>query len=94
MTTPLIKENGILTEGKVQYISLHLPDSSVLTIINVYVPRASMDRACLWKRISEVEFTIDHVIIGEDLTTWKKSIVEAGWGKEGCTGGRLPPGTT
>jgi hypothetical protein len=32
-------ENGILTEGRVQYITLHLPDSFELIIINTYAPR-------------------------------------------------------
>jgi len=42
-TAPLIMENGILTEGRVQYITLHLPDSSELTIINTYAPKSSKD---------------------------------------------------
>ncbi len=66
-TSPLIMENGILTEGRVQYITLHLPDSSELTIINTYAPRSSRDKAPLWKRISEAEFTTDHIIIGGDF---------------------------
>jgi exonuclease III len=66
-TAPLIMENGILTKGRVQYITLHLPDSFELTIINTYAPRSSRDRAPLWKRISEAEFTADHVIIGGDF---------------------------
>jgi hypothetical protein len=44
MTAPLIKEDGILMEGKVQYVTLHLLDSSELSIINTYVPRTSRDR--------------------------------------------------
>jgi hypothetical protein len=67
MTAPLIKENGILTEGRVQYITLHLLDNFDLTIINTYMPRASRDRAPLWKRISEAKFTIDHVVLGGDF---------------------------
>jgi exonuclease III len=67
MTTPLIKEDGILTEGRVQYVTLHLPDSSELSIINTYAPRTSRDRAPLWKKISEANLTADHVIIGGDF---------------------------
>jgi hypothetical protein len=67
MTAPLIKEDGILTEERVQYITLHLPDSSKPSIINTYVPRTSRDRAPLWKKISEANLTADHVIIGGDF---------------------------
>jgi len=67
MTTPLIKEDEILTEGRVQYVTLHLPDSSELSIINTYAPRTSRDRAPLWKKISEANLTADHVIIGGDF---------------------------
>jgi hypothetical protein len=67
MTTPLIKEDGILTEGRVQYVTLHLLDSSELSIINTYALRTSRDRAPLWKKISEANLTADHVIIGGDF---------------------------
>ncbi len=67
MTAPLIKEDGILTEGRVQYVTLHLPDSSELSIINTYAPRTSRDRAPLRKKISEANLTVDHVIIGGDF---------------------------
>ncbi len=67
MTAPLIKEDGILTEGRVQYITLHLPDSSELSIINSYAPRTSRDKASLWKKISKANFIADHVIIGGDF---------------------------
>jgi hypothetical protein len=67
MTTPLIKNDGILTEGRVQYVTLHLPDSSELSIINTHAPRTSRDRAPLWKKISEANLTSDHVIIGRDF---------------------------
>jgi exonuclease III len=67
MTTPLIKEDGILVEGRVQYVTLHLPDSSELSIINTYAPRASRERAPLWKKISEANFSAEHVIIGGDF---------------------------
>jgi len=59
MTAPLIKEDGILTEGRVQYITLQLPDSSELSIINTYAPRASRDRVPLWKKISEANFSAE-----------------------------------
>ncbi len=67
MTAPLVKENGILLEGGAQFITLHLPDSNLLTIINVYTPRSSKDRAPLWRRVSTTEFAADHLIMGGDF---------------------------
>jgi hypothetical protein len=40
-TTPLIKEDKILTEGRVQYVTLHLLDNTVLTIVNTYASNMS-----------------------------------------------------
>jgi len=54
-------------EGRVQYVTLHLPDSSELSIINIYARRASRDKAPLWKKISEANFSTEHVIIGGDF---------------------------
>jgi hypothetical protein len=67
MMAPLVKEEGIITEGRTQYPTLHLPDSTELSIINTYAPKASRDRATLWKKIEEANFTADHVIIGGDF---------------------------
>jgi hypothetical protein len=36
MTAPLVKEDGIIIEGRTQYLALHLPDSTELSIINTY----------------------------------------------------------
>jgi hypothetical protein len=47
MIALLIMENGILSDARAQYITLHLPDNSLQTIINVYAPRSSKDRAPL-----------------------------------------------
>jgi endonuclease/exonuclease/phosphatase family metal-dependent hydrolase len=73
MTAPLVKEDKILTEGRVQYITLHLPDNSVLTIVNTYASRTSRSRAPLWKRISEANFTADNTIIGGDFNHLEKT---------------------
>ncbi len=67
MTTPLVKEDGIITEGRTQYPTLHLPDSTELSIINTYAPRASRDRTTLCKKFGEANFRADHVIIGGDF---------------------------
>jgi exonuclease III len=66
-TAPLIMDNGILTERRTQFITLHLPDNSKMTIINTYAPRSSKDRAPPWKKISEAEFSADHTILGGDF---------------------------
>jgi exonuclease III len=67
MTAPIVKEDGIITEGRTQYLTLHLPVSTKLSIINTYAPRASKDRATMWKKIEEANFTANHVIIGSDF---------------------------
>jgi len=66
-TTPLIKKDGILVEGRAQYVTLHLPDSFELSIINTYAPRTSRDRAPLWKKISKVNLSAEHVILRGDF---------------------------
>jgi len=72
MTTPLVKEDKILIEGRVQYITFHLPDNSELTIINTYASRMSRSRAPLWRRISEANFTADRTIIGRDFNHFEE----------------------
>ncbi len=67
VTAPLVKEDGIITEGRTQFLTLHLLDNTELAIINTYVPRTSRDRATLWKKIGEANFTTEHVIIGGDF---------------------------
>jgi len=67
MTAPLVKEDNILVEGRVQYITLHLADNSELTIINTYASRTSRSRVPLWRRISEENFTSNHTVIGGDF---------------------------
>ncbi len=66
-TAPLIINSGILTEGRTQFTTLHLPDNSKMTMINTYALRSSRDRAPLWKKISEAEFLADHTILGGDF---------------------------
>jgi hypothetical protein len=66
-TAPLIKDHGTLIEGRVQFITLQSPDNGLLTIVNIYAPRTSDERALLWCRISQTEFSSDHVILGGDF---------------------------
>jgi len=72
MTAPLVKEDKILIEGRVQHVTLHLPDNSMLTIVNTYASRTSRSRAPLWRRISEANFTADHTIIGGDFNHFEE----------------------
>jgi len=72
MTTPLVKEDKILVEGRVQYVTFNLPNNSELIIINTYASRMSRSRAPLWKRISEANFTADHTIIGGDFNHFEE----------------------
>jgi len=67
MMAPLVQEDKVLVEGRVQYITLHLTDNSKLTIVNTYASRTSRSRAPLWKKISEANFTSDHTVIGGDF---------------------------
>jgi exonuclease III len=72
MTAPLIKGDGILVEGRAQYVTLHLPDCSELSIINTYAPRKSRDRAPLWKKINETNLSAEHVILGGDFNHFEE----------------------
>jgi hypothetical protein len=51
----------------VQFITLQSPDNGLLTIVNIYTPRTSDERALLWRRISQAKFSSDHVILGGDF---------------------------
>jgi exonuclease III len=67
VTTSLIKDHGTLMEGCAQYVSFQSPEGGTLTIINVYAQRSSSDRALLWQKITQVNFTADHVVVGGDF---------------------------
>jgi len=92
MTAPLIKEDKILVEGRVQYITLHLPDNSELTIVNTYASRTSRIRAPLWKRISEANFTADHTIIGGDFNHFEEMGTRGTAGQRGMHRRESTPG--
>lgn len=61
---PQITSNGILLEGRVQFITFQLLDNENLTIINIYDAHTSNERAQMWRRLSEASFDIAHVIVG------------------------------
>jgi exonuclease III len=63
---PLITAQGTLIKGRAQFITLQAPDNGTLTIVNVYAPQSSNDRAFLWQRIHQEDLTSDHIIVGGD----------------------------
>jgi hypothetical protein len=70
-TAPLITTHETLVEGHVQFITLQSPSNGTLTIINVYAPHSSNDRAQLWRRINQADFNSDHIILGGDFNHLK-----------------------
>ncbi len=69
----LISTNGTLLEGRVQYITLQLPNNGLLAIINIYAARSSKERALVWKKLSEANFVVDHVILGGDFNHFEET---------------------
>lgn len=66
-TVPLVKDHGTLSEGRAQYIMLQSPEGGTLTVINIYAPNSSNDRAPLWRKLSQAELVSDHFIVGGDF---------------------------
>jgi exonuclease III len=66
-TTPLVKDHGIISKGRAQFVTLQSLDGGTLTIINIYTLCSSNDRAPLWRKLSQAELTSDHFIIGGDF---------------------------
>jgi len=78
---PQITSNGILLEGRVQFITFQLLDNENLTIINIYDAHTSNERAQMWRRLSEASFDIAHVIVGGNFnhleeTNWRRKARE------------------
>jgi hypothetical protein len=69
---PLVKEQGIMMEGRAQFITLQSPDNGLLTIVNIYAPRFSNNRTPLWRRINQVGFALDHIILGGNFNHLKE----------------------
>jgi hypothetical protein len=44
-TAPLNIDHGTLVKGRAQFITLQSPGNRLLTIINIYAPRSSNNRA-------------------------------------------------
>jgi len=66
-TAPHLVDHGTLVPGRAQFITLQPPGEGSLTIINVYAPTLSGDRAQLWSKIESVNWASDHYILGGDL---------------------------
>ncbi len=71
-TAPIVKEHGILTEGRAQFITLQSPDSKTLTIVNVYAPCSSSNRPPLWRKINNAHLIANHIIVGGDFNHLKE----------------------
>jgi hypothetical protein len=70
---PLISANGILLEGKAQFITLQILDTSTLTIINVYATCSSNKRTSMWKQLNEANLATDHFILRGDFNHWEET---------------------
>ncbi len=46
---------------------LQSPERRTLTIINIYAQRSSNERAPLWRKITQADFTSDQVVVGGDF---------------------------
>jgi exonuclease III len=64
IVAPFIVDHGILVVGRAQFITLQPPGEGVLTIINVYAPILSTDRAQLWQKVCQANLNADHFILG------------------------------
>ncbi len=64
---PQITSNGIILEGKAQYITFKLSDNENLTIANIYDARTSNEWALMWKRLNEANFDTSHIITRGDF---------------------------
>jgi exonuclease III len=51
-TAPFTIDHDTLVEGHAQFITIQSPRNGSLTIINIYAPRSSNDRAQFWQRIN------------------------------------------
>jgi hypothetical protein len=69
---PQTTSNGILLEGRAQYITLKLSNNENL-IINIYNACTSNEWALMWKWLSEANFDTSHIIIGRDFNHLKKT---------------------
>ncbi len=67
IVAPFIIDHGTLDAGRAQFITLQPPSEGALTIINVYAPNLSTDRAQLWQKVSQANLIADHFILGGDL---------------------------
>jgi hypothetical protein len=62
-----VKDHGTLSAGRVQYITLQAPEGGILTIVNIYAPNSSNDRAPLWWKLSQADLASGNIIVGGDF---------------------------
>jgi exonuclease III len=67
IVAPFIIDHSILVVGCAQFITLQPPGEGAVTIINVYAPILSTDRAQLWQKVCQANLNADHFILGGDL---------------------------
>jgi hypothetical protein len=60
-----------------QFVTLHSSDNGLLTIINVYASQTSTERALLWNRITQADFTSNHIILGGDFNHFETTDQES-----------------
>ncbi|CAK9869616.1 unnamed protein product [Sphagnum jensenii] len=66
-TAPLVKDHRTLSVGRAQYITLQAPEGGLLTIVNIYAPLSSNDRAPFWRKLSQVDLASGDVIVEGDF---------------------------
>ncbi|CAK9233232.1 unnamed protein product [Sphagnum troendelagicum] len=66
-TSPFIKDHGILTEGRAEYVTFQAPKEGALTVVNIYAQHISNEKASLWRKITEASFDSDHILLGGDF---------------------------
>ncbi len=60
-----------------QFVTLHSHDNGLSIIINVYASQTSTERALLWNRITQADFTSDHIILGGDFNHFETTDQES-----------------
>jgi exonuclease III len=71
-TSPYIKDQGILVEGRAQYVTLQSTEGGSLTIVNIYAQHISNERASIWSKIMQESFDSDHILVGGDFNHFEE----------------------
>jgi hypothetical protein len=84
--------NGILVEGRAQFVTLLSPEGGSLTIINIYAQNNSNEKAFVWRKITHESFDSDHILVGAISIILKKSLAGENPARDKSTKGKLRPG--